>query len=224
VKVAIGVLTFNRPELLTRTLASIPRGGHPCTVDILDNGSGPAAAAMATTLGAERNSGPDYTVGHGYNLLAERMLARQPDLMVFSGDDFEYRSGWLADLVDFWQFAPPALALLGTYQEPRFRWNGPYGALEAGPKGTVKQRCLLRFDLGMTGWTFKATDWPLIGPLQETTCQGETKVVTRRLWERRLLVGALDLVTHLGLSSSLVNPEGWARAGDIGPECRAWGV
>lgn len=223
-KVAIGVLTFNRPELLPRTLASIQRGGHAYTVDVLDNGSGPAAAAIAASLGAERNPGPNYTVGHGYNLLAERMLARQPGLLVFSGDDLEYKDGWLADLVDFWQYSPPALALLGSYQEPRFRWNGPYGALEAGPKGAVKRRALLRFSLGMAVWTFRANDWSLIGPLQETTCQGEDKMVCRRLWERRLLVGALDLAVHLGESCSLVNPEGWARAGDIGPECRAWGV
>ena len=224
-KVAIGLVTYNRLDLLKRTLASIEQAGHDYTLHIVDNGSTDETAEYAKSLGAFRNPGPDLSVGRGFNLAAQRALAHKQDLAILSGDDLEYRPNWLADLVDFWEYAPPWLGLLGTYIEPRFRWNAPYGAVESGPKGKPKQRALLRFNLGCAVWAFRAKDWQLIGPIPEALWQGGDKESCRRLQsEYRLAIAALDLAVHLGETCSWLNPEGWAKAGDIGPERRAWGV
>lgn len=224
-KVAIGLVTCNRLDLLKRTLASIEGAGHPYSLEIVDNGSTDATAEYTASLGAFRNPGPDLSVGRGFNFAAGLALSSYPDLVVLSGDDLEYRPDWLASLVEFWEYAPRWLGLLGTYMEPRFRWNAPYGAIECGPKGKPRQRALLRFNLGCAVWTFRAEDWPLIGRIPETLWQGGDKEVCKRLQEKhRMAIGALDLAVHLGETCSLLNPEGWANAGDIGPERRLWGV
>ena len=221
-KLAVAVLTYNRQELFLRTLHSIQEGlcqawaiEHDLTV--VDNGSTDGTAELVRGLeGGYANVDGNRTVGHGMNLAITRALASKPDLVLFTADDYEYKPGWASKLARFWWWAPPEVALVCCNLEPDYDWNRPHQVVaSAGILG------LARESLPGSNWCFRASEWPLIGPLAETT-GGEDLAVCRRLRRPGRLLCALDLSEHIGERQSAWGNGSWryARLLDRG----AWGI
>jgi glycosyltransferase involved in cell wall biosynthesis len=216
IAVAVALLTYNRRVLFERTLASIGLGGYPHTLHIVDNGSTDGTAARVADLGGHVNTGSNHTVGHGMNRAIGLALAEQPDLVVFTADDYEYGAGWLLRLVNFWRAAPPTVGLVCGNWEPEYSWNTVEGVLHLGG-----EQALVRATLPGSNWSFRAADWPLIGPLAETT-GGEDLAVCQRLRGMGRLLVALDLCAHIGEQQSAWGNESYKQARPLNRE--AWGL
>jgi len=132
VRVAVALLTWNRLELFKRTFKSLMKGDYPFDLCIVDNGSTDGTAKEVAKLGGYCNTGRNHTAGHGMNLAIEAALKYDPDLVVFTADDYEYKGDWLKRLVAFWQEAPGNVALVSCNLEPVYGWNTVQDVIEVG--------------------------------------------------------------------------------------------
>lgn len=196
IKVAVAILTWNRKDLFKRTLRSLKNTEYPYALSIVDNGSTDGTERIVRSLGGYLNTTGNHTAGYGMNLAITRALMCKPDIVVFTADDYEYRSGWLETLVNFWKHAPDSVILVTCNLEPVYGWNTVRGMVEYGGV-----RALVRDSVPGSNWSFRARDWPLIGPLQEKT-GGEDLAVCARLRERGYSLCALDLAEHIGEKQS----------------------
>jgi len=206
-EVAVALLSFNRFELLSRTLASLADSQHPYSLALVDNGSTDGSEALVKALHGYINQDGNHTIGHGMNLAIGRALESRPDLVVFSADDYLYRLGWLRRLVSFWEAAPDEVKIVSCNWEPAYPWNAVLGTLEAGG-----ETALIREMVPGSNWTFRACDWPLIGPVRETTGQGEDGEILKRLRAQGFKLGALDLSIHIGEQESAWGNRSWTIA------------
>jgi glycosyltransferase involved in cell wall biosynthesis len=201
VKVAVGVLTRNqrdhdRRQLFLRTLTSLQNAGWPCDVFLLDNGSTDGTDAYITALGGVALRDPLTSCGHGMNATIAACLSASPDLVVFTNDDIEWRRGFLADLVQFWSAAPADVLIASGLLEAEYPWNT---AREVVESGGVK--ALVRDTAPGGAWTFRAADWPLIGPVPEAP--GWDDVPTcNKLTAMGYRVCQIDLAEHIGEGNS----------------------
>lgn len=202
--VSIALLTRNRPHLLRRTLASLPLAGYPYTLDVLDNGStDKETEGIVQAVGGTTNTDGNTTAGHGMNLVIGMALAHKPDLVVFTADDYEYQQDWLDRLVAFWRGAPDDVAIASCDLELAYAWNTIRGTVEAGG-----EKALVRDSLPGANWTFRASDWPNIGPIAEKT-GGEDLEICKRLIQSGRRLCALNLATHTGFKDSSWQNESW---------------
>ena len=205
-RVAVGLLTFNRFHLLQRTLRTLQdRADYPFDLVLVDGGSeSQAQRDYVQAAGGECLSIP--TVGASMNVVIDRCLRLEPDLVVFTADDYDFKDAWLRNLVAFWRTAPSDVALCCLNWEPRYKWNTVLEKLNVGG-----QQVLIRQTLPGSSWSFRSSDWQLIGPIEAKT-GGEDLTVARRLQENGRRLAALDLTIHTGERESAWGNHSWKQA------------
>lgn len=205
-RVAVGLLTFNRFHLLQRTLRTLQdRAEYPFDLVLVDGGSeSQAQRDYVQAAGGECLSIP--TVGESMNVVIERCLRFEPDLIVFTADDYDFKEGWLRNLVAFWRTAPSDVALCCLNWEPRYPWNTVVESLNVGG-----QKVLIRQTLPGSSWSFRASDWAQIGPIEART-GGEDMTIARKLQENGRRLAALDLTIHTGERESAWGNHSWKQA------------
>jgi hypothetical protein len=202
VRVAVAVRTWNvirtgRREIFERTLESLRHGGHPFELVLVDNGSTDGTSELVRARGgyAAPRSGANNGAGMGMNIAIERALGVRPAIVVFSDDDIAWRQGFLRSVVQFWSEAPQDVVLLGGYLEPEWPWNTISGVIECGGV-----RALVRNTTPGGTWTFRAKDWPRIGPLQAE--MEADYFACARVRTEGLRICQADLAEHLGADCS----------------------
>lgn len=218
-RVSIGLLTWNvfasgRDQMLLGTLRTIRDAGHPYTLHVVTNGSNDGTENVVRELGGivdDTNS----AIWFGVKTAFEACLNDGADLVVFSADDLEYQPGWLARLVNFWQHAPDDVKLATCFLEDCWQWNEITGSAQIGG-----EQCLFRNSVPGASWSFRAADWPIIGPLPEQS-PGEDLIVAQKLVSQGYRLAALDLCDHIGEKSSAWGNESWRYAVPLDRE--KWG-
>jgi hypothetical protein len=155
-------------------------------------------------------------VGHGMNLAITAALAYDPDIVLFTADDYEYKPDWQERLLAFWSEAPEDVKLVTCNLEPEYTWNTVLGTVDAGG-----QRALVRASVPGSNWSFRARDWPLIGPVREIT-GGEDLEVCAWLQRDGYRLCALDLTEHIGEQQSAWGNQSWRIARPLHKE--RWGL
>ncbi len=204
-KISICLLTYNRFDLLLRTLDSL--SGIPLT--LVDNGSTDGTAEFVSRWGGICNTDGNRTAGHGMNIAINAALKDSPDVVLFSADDYEYKPGWAEKFAAFWEHAPDEIALASCHLEDCWPWNIVDGMGRSGGVPFVT-----RASLPGSNWSFRASDAGLILPIAEKT-GGEDLEICMRLRESGRKLAALDLVTHVGERASSWGNESWRYAQPI---------
>lgn len=198
IKVVIAVLTHNRRELFKQTISSLKQTKLPYERVILDNGSTDGTEKLVATLPNSRcNRDGDYSIGHGFRLAVEMALERDPDLIVFTADDYIYCPGWLDHLVAFWQFAPPKTALCSCVVEPIYHWNTIERAERINGKWALRRRTLPG-----ANWSFPVDLWPEIEPMVPSRSHKYDHRVCHALRNAGWGLYALPLAEHAGAGRS----------------------
>lgn len=209
VKVAICVLTYNRKDFFLRTIGSLKYPYHPYMPVIVDNGSMDGTAEIVKEMGGILNKIGNHATGYGMNLAISEAMKREPDIILFTADDFEYRKGYLDRLIRFWNDAPEDVVMASCYLEPLWEWNK---VIEAGTAGG--QRYVIRTSIPGSNWSFRARDVGEIFPVPEKT-GGEDLETCNRLRQLRYRLAALDLVKHVGEEHSAWGNQSWTYAQPI---------
>jgi glycosyltransferase involved in cell wall biosynthesis len=205
-KVAVALLTYNRINMLVRTLGSLKYPDYPYTPVIVDNGSTDGSAELVKEIGGICNTSGNHTTGRGMNIAITEAMQHKPDLILFTADDFIYRKAFMRRLVDFWQDAPQDIIMASCYLEPSWSWNEILKVDTAGG-----QRYAIRKSIPGSNWSFRASDVDKIFPVSEQT-GGEDLAVCERLRRQRYTLAALDLVDHIGEEQSAWGNESWKYA------------
>ena len=215
-KIAVAVLTFGRPWLLERTLASL---GDVDKLILMDNNNGMDMQTGAIVAEWEldcfimRNMLP---VGAAMNGLIDHALSYEPDLVVFSADDYEYKEGWREDLEEWWEEADEDVAITSCHLEPIYPWNTIKKAVSFGGRTGLSRRTLPG-----SSWTLRAGMWPEIGPIPERTGQEDTEVCLKLL-DKGYRLCALDLAEHIGEEQSAWGNNSYKMAKPLNKE--EWGI
>lgn len=204
--VTIALLTYNRRELFQSTLESIKQTEHPYKLVIYDNGSKDGTADIVRSLGGVVNDTDNHTVGHGMNKAIGLALDTNPDLIVFTADDYTYQAGWFERLVSFWQDAPADIIMSCNCVESLWQWNEVTGFGEAGGV-----RYVTRTSIPGSNWTFRPETASRFMPLPEKT-GGEDLEVCRMFTEQGYRLAELNLSEHTGEKMSSWGNESWKRA------------
>lgn len=208
-KVAVALLTYNRQDMLVRTLGSLKNPDYPYFPVIVDNGSTDGSAELVREIGGVLNKSGNHTTGRGMNIAIEEAMKYEPDIILFTADDFEYRKGFLQRLVSFWNEAPEDIVMASCYLEPAWEWNKIIKVDTAGG-----QRYAIRTSIPGSNWSFRARDIDKIFPVSEQT-GGEDLAVCNRLRQQRYRLAALDLVVHIGEEQSAWGNQSWRYAQPI---------
>ena len=207
--VCVAVLTFNRFHLLRQTLASMDAApGYAFRRVLVDGGSSDdqQRAWVAHQPDSYVFEGK-VSVGHSMNTAIDLAVGTGAGLIVFSADDYEYRPGWLARLVNFWQAAPADVGLAALNWEPDYPWNTVLEEVVIGG-----ERTLMRATLPGSSWSFPVPYWrQIVGPLEDRT-GGEDLAVCRSLLAGGYRLAALDLTEHIGERESAWGNKSWERA------------
>ncbi len=203
-RVAVGIHAWRaydagRSELLAETIDSLDAGpGHRFTRDLVtvtslpDDGTADLVRALGGVVVEEPNN-----AGRAMNRTIAIAMADQEDLdyVLYTADAIRYGPHWLARLVAFWDAAPADVLLAGG------------------------QTALVRDTIPGSCWSFRARDWPRIGPVPEIT-GGEDLETCRRLTTAGYRLVALDLAEHTGAQRS-----SWGNTSAAPPLDRArWGL
>ena len=216
-KIAVAVLTYNRLSLLRRTLASLEAvPGQNWTIDIVDNGSTDGSAEFVRGNGGYANTDGNHTTGHGMNLVISMALERRPDIVLFTADDYEYKRSWLDSLEAWYGAAPADVVLTSLNLEPAYGWNGISEFVEYGGV-----RGVIRASLPGSLWSFRASDWPKIGPIREAT-GGEDLEICQRLQRNGYKLAALNLSEHTGEKASAWGNQSWHMAQPLANNVLEW--
>lgn len=204
-KVVVALLTYNRKTLFLKTLNSLYNSEHHYVNVVVDNGSTDGTADIVKGIGGIVNDTENHTTGRGMNIAIEAAMKHEPDLIVFTADDFYYRKGWLKRLVNFWENAPQDVSMASCYLEPLWSWN------EIVKVDTAGERYTIRTSIPGSNWTFRKNAVDMIYPLQEKT-GGEDLAVCDWMRRQRYRLAALDLVIHTGEQESAWGNESWKSA------------
>ena len=219
-KIGVGVLTWNhrktgREQMFYATLLSLTNGGLPVDVVVVTNGSTDGTQDTVRRLGGivdDANS----QIWYGMTRAIEEVIARGADIVLFTADDITYYPGWADKLAAFWADAPEEVKLCSLILEPVYPWNTIRGTVEAGGL-----RALLRDSVGGCSWSFRASDWPTIGPLPQVM-PGEDLQICQKLVSQGYYLAALDLGEHVGEKVSAWLNESWKYAQPL--DRARWGV
>jgi glycosyltransferase involved in cell wall biosynthesis len=219
-KLCAGLLTFNhiktgREAMFWASLHSIDNALGEDNRIVVTNGSSDGTENVVKVLGGivdDTNS----QIWYGMELAINWCIKQGADIVLFTADDIVYRDGWAERLTAFWQDAPDEVKLCSLILEPQYAWNTIRGTLEAGG-----ERAILRDSVGGCSWSFRAKDWPTIGPLPQKM-PGEDLEVCQKLIERGDYIAQIDLGEHVGEQHSAWNNESWKYAVPLDRE--RWGV
>ena len=219
-KIVVGVLTWNhrktgREQMFYDTLLSLTNGGQAVDVVVVTNGSTDGTQDTVRRLGGIVDD-THSQIWYGMQKAIETVIERGADIVLFTADDITYAPGWADKLAAFWQDAPEEVKLCSLILEPVYPWNTIRGTVEAGGL-----RALLRDSVGGCSWSFRASDWPTIGPLPQVM-PGEDLIVSRRLIENGYYLAAVDLGTHIGEEKSAWGNESYKYAQALNRE--RWGI
>lgn len=193
-RVAVGLVTCERADLLRRTLASL---GDGCELIVIDN--------------APRGTWPSK----GFARAAEKAYQTGADIIMLSPDDMEYRQNWLERLLRFWEAAPEKVALLGHCLLPVFDWSKPYGGIEAGGV-----KALLR-PVTIAAWSFRRADYELARIIPAKNLWEKT--VCWRVAAAGRVIAEADLAVHMGHNNSTLRHEAeWAAGEPVEPYVDRW--
>ena len=198
--IAASVLTFDhirtgRADMFARTCLSLTDGGAPVSIRVVTNGSTDGTQDVVKRLGGIVDD-THKQVWYGMEVGIADAIERGGDIILFTADDIEYRHGWAEKLLAFWQDAPDEVILACLFLEDVWPWNTVRGYID-----TAGGRALLRDSVPGSCWSFRAKDWPTIGPLPRIM-PGEDMEVVKRLTGQGYLLAALDLATHTGEAHS----------------------
>lgn len=206
-KASVAVTTYNRLEMLKRTLASIERAGHPYTLHVLDGGSRDGSREYVKALDGGHLLPIGCTVGYSVNAAMQAAQADNPDLTFITADDMEYHDGWLAKLVAFWRAAPPEIVIACANWEPMYPWNS------ITERHTIAgMPVLIRASVPGSSWSFRTSDTALVSvdPLKGApVAPGEDMEVCQRLVASGRKLAALNLSEHIGEKESAWGNESW---------------
>ena len=219
-KIIAVCLTWNhkatgREQMFQDTLLSLTNGGRPVEVIVITNGSTDGTQDVVRRLGGIVDD-TDSRIWYGMQRGIDEAVARGADLILFTADDIVYAPGWADKLAAFWQDAPEEVKLCSLILEPVYPWNTIRGTVEAGGL-----RALLRDSVGGCSWSFRASDWPIIGPLPQVM-PGEDLIVSRRLIEQGYYLAQVELGEHVGEKVSAWLNESWKYAQPL--DRARWGV
>lgn len=200
-KLAIGVLSYNRKDMLTKTVTSLYKSN--ADVFLYDNGSTDGAEEIVKALGGFVNNSGNHTTGYGMNKVIGMALESNPDIILFTADDFVYSDGFDEKILEFWRNAPQDVKLASCYLEDLWEWNTVRELADAG-----KTHYAIRDTIPGSNWMFRVSDKHLILPIAERT-GGEDIEICRRLNEQGYKLAALDLVEHIGEKQSAWGNESW---------------
>lgn len=222
-KVAVCILTYNRMAYLAKTLDSLSNVPGGYDLFVYDNGSNDgskfyveSAYEAGELTGYDINNGDNHSTGYGMNRAIEMALKVEPDIILFSADDYVYHPDWFAKFTAFWNVAPPRIKLASLNIEPVYPWNAITYFIEHGGV-----RGIARTTVGGSQWSFRASDVDLIYPLREIT-GGEDLEVCRRLIGNGYQIVALDLSEHVGEKESVWGNQSWTYAKQVPGEVMAW--
>ncbi len=216
-KLAIAMLTWNRRELFERTYNSLRHpASYPYMLSILDQGSNDGTGQIIQQLDGIVNA-TNTGFGAGMNRVVGMALTHEPDIVLFTADDYEYKIDALPRLMAFWQDAPQNVALVCCDLEHDYPWNQPRGVVQVG-----EQRALIRATVPGANWSFRAADWEMIGPMREATGKGEDLEICHRLTTAGYTLCALDLAEHIGELRSSWGNGSWKIAEPL--DRAKWGV
>lgn len=210
-RLAVAVLTYNRKDMLVKTLTSL-YSDEAAEIFVFDNGSLDGSAELVKSIDGKVNTGTNHTTGHGMNRVIDMALGTNPDIILFSADDFVYCEGYTAKILEFWKHAPKDIKLASCYLEPVWPWNE---VLETGDAGSVHY--VIRTTIPGSNWMFRAKDKDLILPISEKT-GGEDIEICNRLTSQGYKLAALDLVDHIGERDSAWGNQSWKYAVEIDRE------
>lgn len=197
-KIVAGVLSHDRFKLWRRTVKSLDQAVVPpgCEFELLLYDNGSSDGRMLDYVGRRGgmfNYGRNHTIGHGFRTLAGAALKLEPDVVVLSGDDYEYRPDWLEGLVDFWKAAPEDIGICTLAIEPEYHWTPILGVHEIG--GQVVQE---RKTVPGANWSFRPKLWAEIEGMIPNDSHKYDHAVCKYLRDNGRWLGAIDLAVHIG--------------------------
>ena len=199
-KIVVACLTWNhrktgREQMFYDTLLSLTNGGQEVEVVIVTNGSTDGTQDTVRRLGGIVDD-TDSRIWYGMTVGIEEAIRHGADVVLFTADDITYAPGWADKLAAFWQDAPDEVKLCSLILEPAYPWNTIRGTLDAGGL-----RAILRDSIGGCSWSFRAADWPTIGPLEQIF-PGEDLAACRKLISQGYYLAQVELGTHDGEAQS----------------------
>ena len=151
-------------------------------------------------------------------MMSEFILPIDPDIVVFSDDDMEWKEGAEQKLIALWSQAPADLAIVSGLLEPDWHWNTPRETLTL-----AHTNVLVRDSCPGAAWTFRAPDWGIIKKhiVKDFGYDHKACVALRKDGYR---VAQIDLAEHIGWGFSTHGNEA-NQAVDSRPLDRVkWGV
>ena len=215
-KIGVGVLTWNhrktgREQMFYDALLSLTNGGQAVDVVVVTNGSTDGTQDTVRRLGGIVDDA-NGQIWYGMTRAIEAVIARGADIVLFTADDITYRPGWADKLAAFWADAPDEVKLCSLILEPDYPWNTIRGTLDAGDL-----RAILRDSIGGCSWSFRAADWPIIGPLPQVM-PGEDIAVCQKLVGQGYYLAQVELADHVGEKVSAWLNESWKIARPVDRE------
>lgn len=230
-KIAVGILSYNpmstlRMELLDRTLASIeksfPSADRCCHDNLSTDGSQEAVTKLCEQYGTKfivrSQPGGGHTPGHGRIHQMNWREYHDADIVVFSDDDMEWKSGSEQKVIDLWSRAPSDLAIVSGLLEPMWHWNTPRETLTL-----AHTNVLVRDSCPGAAWTFRAADWGIIKQHIVRDFGYDHKACVALL-EAGYRVAQIDLADHIGWGFSTHGNEADQHPGTKPLDRIKWGV
>jgi glycosyltransferase involved in cell wall biosynthesis len=213
VKIAVGMLTwnhikYNRAQMFKDAWDSLEHGALQVDRILVTNGSTDGTQDVVKALGGIVDDG-NTQIWYGMELAIKWCIDKGADIVLFTADDIVMRPFWAERLERFWQDAPDEVKLCSLILEPVYPWNTIRGTLEAGG-----ERALLRDSVGGCSWSFRAKDWPLIGPLPQKM-PGEDLDVCMKLIAQGYYLAQIEMGDHVGERHSAWSNESWKYAVEV---------
>jgi glycosyltransferase involved in cell wall biosynthesis len=124
-----------------------------------------------------------------------------PDIILISGDDYEYKNCWCKVLTRWFSGVGDDVSICCLDMEPDFPWNAVLGV-----KDSNMCRALVRASVPGANWSMRYKDWLFIEPLWNAGAYSKTFDLQTCdfLVQTKRPPCALDLCEHIGANSSTV--------------------
>lgn len=210
VSIAVGIMTHNviaglRHDLLVATMESAACAFLGSRITVFDNNSTDGTRELVRAYGGVANCGGNGTPGAGRNHMLRALWMQSTDILVLSDDDMQWHADAGERLVAFFgsHDCPLRVALVSGLLEPEYPWNTPRETVSAGGMAV-----LIRDSCPGCAWAIPRRHlwgdrWSAMQHLRLFKDDfGYDHDYCIRLAEDGLVVGQLDLATHLGWEAS----------------------